>query len=55
MNEKKRVSLTELLSDIQSGLGERELMEKHDLSVTQLDKVYAKLVESGRLTQAEVP
>ncbi len=54
MDEKKSVSLTEVLSDIQSGLSDRELIQKYGISAKQLETVYAKLVESGRMTQAEV-
>ncbi len=54
MDEKKRVSLTEVLTDIHDGLSDRELMRKYELSAAQLDKVYQKLVETGRLTQPEV-
>jgi hypothetical protein len=54
MDEKKRVSLAEVLADIQDGLSDRELMRKHGLSAKQLDKVYEKLVESGRMAQTEV-
>ena len=31
-----------------------ELMAKYGLSAKQLEEVYRRLVESGRLTQAEV-
>ena len=54
MDEKKRVSLSEVLSDIRSGLSDRELMQKHGLSAKHLDTVYEKLVESRRMTRAEV-
>jgi hypothetical protein len=54
MDEKKRLSINEVLSDFQSGLDDRELMAKYGLSPKQLGEVYRRLVESGRLTQAEV-
>jgi hypothetical protein len=54
MGEKKRVSLTEFLSDFKGGLDDGQLMAKHGLSAKQLEEVYRRLVESGRLTQSEL-
>ncbi len=54
MGEKKRVSLKEVLSDFQSGLDDGQLMSKYGLSAKQLEQVYRRLVESGRLTQTEL-
>jgi hypothetical protein len=54
MNDKKRVSVSEILADVRSGLDDRELMAKYGLSRKQLEEVYRGLVESGGLTQAEV-
>ncbi len=54
MGEKKRVSLSDFLADFRSGLGDAELTTKYGLSAKQLDQVYRKLVETGRLTQIEV-
>src|SRR5271157_4448448 len=54
MTEKKRVSVNEVLSDFRSGLDDSELMAKYGLSPKQLQEVYRRLVETGKLTQAEV-
>jgi hypothetical protein len=54
MSEKKRVSVNEALADVRSGLDDRGLMAKYSLSPKQLEGLYRRLVESGRLTQAEV-
>jgi len=54
MDEKKRVSVNEVMLDFRSGFNDRELMAKYGLSPKQLDEVYRRLVQSGRLTQAEV-
>jgi len=54
MSEKKRVSVNEVLSDFLRGLEDTELMRKYCLSSKQLQEVYRRLVETGRLTQEEV-
>ncbi|MGO9118096.1 MAG: hypothetical protein ACLQPD_10845 [Desulfomonilaceae bacterium] len=54
MSEKKPVSLNGVLSDFRSGLDDGQLMAKYGLSAKQLEEVYRRLVESGRLIQAEL-
>jgi Tfp pilus assembly major pilin PilA len=54
MEEKKRVKVKEVVSDIKAGLSDEELREKHDLTEIQLDELFGKLVEAGVITQAEI-
>jgi hypothetical protein len=54
MGEKKRVSVSDVLSDFRSGLDDRGLMTKYGLTAKQLEEVYQRLMETGKLTQAEV-
>jgi len=54
MEEKKRVKVKEVVSDIKGGLSDEELRQKHELTEIQLDELFGKLVEAGVLTQAEI-
>ena len=49
MGEKKRVSLSEFLADFRNGLDDGQLMTNYGVSAKQLEQVYRRLVESGRL------
>jgi hypothetical protein len=48
------ISSRELLEAIKSGLTDAQLRERFQLNQKQLEKVFGKLVESGRLSQADL-
>lgn len=50
---KKQVSIKEFVKDWKMGISEAELMEKHGLSQNQLQKVYKKLVDAGKIDPME--
>lgn len=54
MAEKVRVSAKELVKDIKDGLTDDRLAAKYDVSPVQLDRLFAKLVERGIVTQSEL-
>lgn len=53
-NNKKRVSVREIVRDVRQGLSETELMQRHELSSRGLQSALWKLVDSGVLTWGEV-
>jgi hypothetical protein len=48
---KVKVDAKQIIEDIQAGLGDSELMEKHRLSVTGLQSLFTKLLDSGIIDQ----
>ncbi|MFH1115936.1 MAG: hypothetical protein V1792_18650 [Pseudomonadota bacterium] len=48
------MKIADLLRDILTDLSDEELLEKHDLSWTQLEKIYTKLFYGGYLSKAEL-
>jgi hypothetical protein len=54
MGQEKGIPVNEVLSDFRRGLDDRALMKKYDLSPKQLEEIYGRLVESGKLTLGEV-
>ncbi|MBI4962540.1 MAG: hypothetical protein HY913_04625 [Desulfomonile tiedjei] len=51
---RKKISVSEALADIKSGLSDRELAEKYGLSGKQLEILFTKLVEAGQIAQSEL-
>jgi hypothetical protein len=49
-----RIKASEIIADIRAGKDDRELMEKHGLSVRSLPKVKRELVRKGWMTEKEV-
>lgn len=52
--EKKTVSVKAVLADIKSGMHDSELMRRHELTPSQLERLFAKLVDAGYLTNEEL-
>ncbi len=54
MMEKRHISAHEVLEDIHAGLDDIALMSKYNLSARDFKGLCAKLVATGRLTEAEL-
>lgn len=52
--EKKTVSVKAVLADIRSGMHDSELMRRHELTPSQLARLFTKLVDAGYLTAEEM-
>lgn len=50
---KKKVDLKQIAEDVRSGLTDRELIEKHNISNKSLQEVFNKLLDGGFLTSEE--
>ena len=51
---KRKISAKDLLTDIRSGLDDDQIMEKYQLTPTQLENVFGKLVEADFITVVEL-
>ena len=51
---KRRIRAKLIRDDIAAGLTELDLMEKHDLSLRELLKLFRELVETGIATRREL-
>ena len=54
MEPKRRIRTAECAQSIRSGTSDDELMEKYGLTVSQLHKVYSKLLEVRAISQDEL-
>jgi hypothetical protein len=54
MNAKRKISGKDFVRDMRSGKSDSQLMENYSLSPTGLQKVFLKLVDSGRLRVEEL-
>jgi len=52
--EKTKISAKEVLDDIHSGITDQELMSRHNLSPSQLQSLFTKLVKAGFLAQSDI-
>ncbi len=52
--EKKTVSVKAVLADIKSGMHDSELMRRHELTPSQLERLFTKLVDAGYLTPEDL-
>lgn len=50
---KKKVDLKQVAEDVRSGLTDRQLLDKHNISGKSLQEVFDKLVDGGFLTSEE--
>lgn len=48
------MKIADILRDVLSDLSDEDLLEKHDLSWRQLEKIYTKLFYGGYLSKAEL-
>jgi hypothetical protein len=51
---KIQVNTRTILQDLRQGLDDQVIMEKHSLSLRQLQKLYRKMIKSGLLTPMEI-
>ena len=51
---KRKISAPELVRDIEAGMADSEMMAKYNLSANGLEKLFDKLVASGRIARAEI-
>ncbi|HTY26142.1 MAG TPA: hypothetical protein VMC85_23630 [Desulfomonilaceae bacterium] len=51
---KRKIKAKLFVSDVRNGIGDRELMERHTLSESQLHKVFRKLVDAGAIDEMEL-
>lgn len=50
----RQLKAKELVKDIRSGMDDNELMRKYDLSASQLESVFHKLIEADFITSLEL-
>jgi len=48
------LKIRDLLADMQAGISDEELLDRHDLRWDQLEKVYSKLYYGGFLSQEDL-
>jgi hypothetical protein len=51
---RRRINVPEFVFDVRSGMSEKELLQKHNLSHKQLMTVYDLLLEDGRLLPSDL-
>jgi hypothetical protein len=51
---KRSISAKAVVADIKNGLSDAELMNRHDLSSGQLQRIFAQLVKAGYVAQEEL-
>jgi hypothetical protein len=51
---KLRINARELIADVRSGLDDDELMEKYNISLRQLQRVFRQMIEAGYATPMEL-
>ncbi len=51
---KIKVNTNSVLKDLRNGMDDNSLMEKHGLTLRQLQRLYRKMIKSGMLTPMEV-
>jgi len=54
MAVKRKIKGKDFISDIRSGMNDSQLMDKYDLSLTGLQKIFRKLVDSGAMRMEEL-
>jgi len=54
MNRKRKLSISEIVNDIRSGLTDAELMARYQLSSRGIQRAFEKLLEIGAITRAEL-
>jgi hypothetical protein len=54
MADKRKIKGKDVVSDIRSGLTDSQLMDKYELSLTGLQKVFRKLEDAGALRMEEI-
>ncbi len=54
MNAKRKISGKDFVRDMRSGMSDSQLMDKYSLSLTGLQKVFRKLVDSGHMRVEEL-
>jgi hypothetical protein len=54
VENKRKLSAKELLTDIRAGMSDLELMQKHQISEKSLKSAFKKLLEMGALKQGEI-
>ncbi len=51
---RRKIKAKPLVSDLRNGMGDRELMGKYELSESQLQKLFQKLVDAGAIDEMEL-
>ncbi len=54
MDAKRKIKGKDVVRDIRSGMTDSQLMDKYELSLTGLQKVFRKLVDAGALRMEEI-
>jgi hypothetical protein len=54
LHEKRRIRVSQFVSDIRTPISDFELMQKHDLTPKQLHSLFRKLIRRGTVAEGEI-